>query len=77
MGNREIKRLEKDYKDKGYGDFKKDLADVVVKFLSDFQDRYNGISDKDVIKILEEGRKKAEKLASAKLEKVKNSIGIK
>jgi len=33
LGNREIKRLEKDYQGKGYGEFKADLADVVAKFL--------------------------------------------
>lgn len=77
LGNREIPRLVKDYKDKGYGDFKKDLAEVVVNFLTKFQARYNEISDKEAIKILEEGNKKMNLIASKKLEEVKNKIGIK
>ncbi len=76
LGTREIPRLVKDYRGKGYGDFKKDLADVVVKFLTDFQKKYNKISDDKVIKILEAGRKKVEKLASAKMEKVRQVIGV-
>lgn len=77
LGNREVKRLQKDYKDKGYGEFKADLAGVVVKFLSDFQEKYNSISDDDVVKILEQGRIRASKIANDKLEKIKTIIGIK
>lgn len=76
LGNRQIKRLEKDYTGKGYGDFKKDLAEVVAKFLENFQKKYNEISDADVITILESGREKAEVIAQEKLEKVKKLIGV-
>ncbi len=76
LGHREIKRLVKDNNGKGYGDFKKDLADVVVKFLEDFQARYNKISDSDVARILEEGRQKAEAIANKKLEEVRKLIGV-
>jgi len=76
LGIREIPRLVKDYKGKGYGDFKKDLADVVVKFLENFQKKYNSISDKEVIKILEDGRKRVEKMANIKIEKVRQVIGV-
>lgn len=76
MGNREIKRLEKDYLNKGYGDFKKDLAEVVVSFLAKFQDKYKQIEDVDVYKILELGQKKAKLKADLKLELVKKAIGI-
>lgn len=77
LGDRQVKRLEKDYSGKGYGDFKKDLADVVEKFLIGFQDRYNKISDEEVLKILEDGRIKAETIAQKKLEEVKKLIGVK
>lgn len=77
LGNREIKRLVKDYKDKGYGDFKKDLAEVVAKFLEDFQAKYNKISDAEVIKILEDGNKRVIEMAAKKLESIKKAIGVK
>jgi alpha-mannosidase len=48
----------------------------VVKFLTNFQDKYNKISDEEVVMILENGRVKAEAIASKKLEEVKKLIGI-
>ena len=76
LGNREIKRLEKDYKGKGYGEFKKDLAEVVVKFLEDFQAKYNSISYEEASKVLERGKEKAEAIANKKLQEVKKAIGV-
>jgi len=76
LGGRQIPRLVKDYSGKGYGDFKKDLAEVVAKFLEDFQKKYNKISDNDVKKVLEEGREKVEKMANEKMEKVRKLIGV-
>lgn len=76
LGTREIKRLVKDYKGKGYGDFKKDLADVVVKFLTDFQEKYNSISDEEVFEILEDGRKKMLEATDIKMEQVRKIIGV-
>jgi len=77
LGNREIPRLVKDYTNKGYGDFKRDLAEVVAEFLSSFQDKYNKISDDDIELILEEGNKKANELANLKLDEIKKAIGVK
>ncbi len=77
LGNRQIKRLEKDYLNVGYGDFKKDLAEVVIKFLSNFQEKYNNISDKQVIAVLKSGQQKAKKIAEEKLTLVKQAIGLK
>ena len=76
LGNREIKRLVKDYKDKGYGDFKKDLAEVVAKFLEDFQAKYNKISDAEVIKILKEGGKRVNEMAEKKMVDIRRAIGV-
>lgn len=76
LGNRQVKRLEKDYVGRGYGDFKKDLAEVAAKFLEGFQAKFNKISDDDVIKILEDGRQRAEKIAQKKLEEARKLIGV-
>jgi len=77
LGNREIPRLVKDYRDKRYGEFKQDLAEVVVKFLENFQNKYQAISNSQMNLILEEGRLKAEKIAQEKLDKIKRLIGVK
>lgn len=76
LSGKTIKILEKEYKDKGYGDFKKGLASEVEKFLQNFQDKYYALSDGAVLDILEDGRKRADKVASVTLEKVRRAIGV-
>ncbi|OGF25590.1 tryptophan--tRNA ligase [Candidatus Falkowbacteria bacterium RIFOXYB2_FULL_47_14] len=71
-----IRDIEKKYKRKGYGDFKKDLADIVKKFLADFQKKYNAISDKDVYFILSGGAERARPIAEETLKRVKEKLGI-
>lgn len=77
LSRRSIDEIEKEYEGKGYGDFKKDLEGVVVDFLTAFQKKYNKISDREALKILEAGRERAEETAQKTLAKVKKSIGIK
>jgi len=76
LGNRQIPRLVKDYQGKGYGEFKKDLAEVVAKFLIDFQNKFNNISDEEAKAVLEGGRQQAAALARAKMEKIRQVIGV-
>jgi len=76
LAKESIKKLEKRYEGKGYGDFKKDLADVVVEFLEGFQKRYNDISDSDVKKILNRGAKKVKKMSDKTMEDVKEVLGV-
>lgn len=72
-----ISNIVEKYTGKGYGDFKKDLAELVANFLVDFQKKFNKISDKEVKKLLEDGAEKARKIAAKKMEEVKQKIGIK
>jgi len=76
LADTEIKELENYYKNKGYGDFKKDLAEVVVKFLQEFQHRFNNFDDKFILEMMEKGRVKADEIASKKLQEVKEAIGV-
>lgn len=76
LGNKSVKEIEKEYEGKGYGDFKKGLADVVGDFLQSFQDKYYAISDGEVLDILEDGRVKAAKIANATLDKARLAIGV-
>ncbi|MBI5254569.1 tryptophan--tRNA ligase [Candidatus Falkowbacteria bacterium] len=71
-----IEQIEKDFAGKGYGDFKKELAERLVEFLTPIQEKYNSISDADVEKILAAGAEKARKLAQAKMILVKQTIGL-
>ena len=77
LANIDIKDLEKKYSGIMYGEFKKDLADVVAEFLNDFQKEYNKIDDKQIAEILAIGAKKAEPIAEETLIKAKKAIGVK
>lgn len=71
-----VKELEKKYTDRGYGDFKKDLAEVAARFIAEFQAKYNKISDKQVEKILLAGAKQAKLVAAKKMLQVRKAIGL-
>jgi tryptophanyl-tRNA synthetase len=77
LARESIKDLEKHYKGKGYGEFKKGLAEVVGNFLSEFQKKYNSFDDEEVAKILEAGAEKVQPIAKETIKRVKKTIGIK
>ena len=52
------------------------LAEVVIGFLTPFQEKFNSLSDEEVLKILEEGSRKVEKLAKLKMKEIKEKIGF-
>ena len=76
FSGKSTKELEEEFKDKGYGDFKKDTAKVVVQFLTNFQSNYNKISDNEVRKILDNGAREIKPIAERTLQKVKDRIGV-
>ncbi|MCD8209231.1 MAG: tryptophan--tRNA ligase [Coprobacillus sp.] len=72
-----IEEAEKHFSGCGYGDFKKEVAEVVVKELVPFQERYQEILSSGAYKeALEEGAKKAKAVASKTLLRVKEKIGL-
>jgi len=72
------KEIEKMYDGKSYGEFKSDLAEVVVNFLKPFQMKYAELkADPDhVMEILEHSEERARKLASTTLTEVKAKMGL-
>lgn len=71
-----INELEARYKNKGYGDFKKGLAQEVNDFLIKFQLKYNSFSDDEVRQILRDGADKVRPVAEQTLKRVKIKLGI-
>ena len=66
-----------EFKGKGYGEFKKAVADVVVQEIEKIQKRYNEIIKENIIEdVLNEGALKAHKMAFKKVKKVERKIGI-
>jgi tryptophanyl-tRNA synthetase len=70
-----IQEIVSEFTGKGYGEFKKKLAETVQEFLINFQKKYNNINHKKVCKILDEGARKLQKNALNKLESVRKKIG--
>jgi tryptophanyl-tRNA synthetase len=62
---------------KGYGDFKRELAEVTVEFLRPFQERVKQYDDASLMSILKSGAEKAMSIARPTLEKVYEAIGLK
>ncbi|NLK07745.1 MAG: tryptophan--tRNA ligase [Firmicutes bacterium] len=72
-----LDEIQSNYADSGYGDFKKDLAEVVVETLTPIQKRFAELSEPGVIEaILAEGRKKAEPLALPTLNRFRDRLGL-
>jgi len=73
-----ISKLESKYKGKNYGAFKSDLAELIVEKLSTIQKKYNALlkNPAKLKKILAEGAKAADKVASKTLSAVRSKIGL-
>lgn len=72
-----LDEIENLYQGKGYGDFKKDLAQIVVETIKPIQERYNQLINSDELdEVLNAGAKKANKVASAMLEQVEKAMGL-
>lgn len=69
--------IEKRYENKGYGEFKKEVADVVCDLLKNIQERFKKYNDKNILdKILFDGSNEARKEASATLNRVTKAMGL-
>ena len=77
LSGKAFKEIEEEFSGKGYGDFKKAVADVVCNTLEEIQDKYNKVIEGNLIGIaLNKGKEKAELLAKSKLKIVQEKIGI-
>jgi tryptophanyl-tRNA synthetase len=78
FSNKPIIDIEKKYENKGYAEFKKDLAEVIIKRLTNFQKKRKELekNPKKVEKILADGAKKAQKIATATMKEIKNKMGL-
>lgn len=72
-----IPELETKYEGKGYGDFKKDLVEVVVEALAPIKARYEEIRHSDeLIETLKDGAQRADAIAQQTMKRVKENFGL-
>jgi len=72
------KNIEEKFEGKGYGDLKKELAEMVIEGLRPVQQRYNEITAEPghIDALLKEGAEKARPMAEKKLAEVQIKIGL-
>ena len=78
LAGKNIPELEEQYRGKGYGDLKRDLAEVVVEALSPIRGRALELLDdpREIDEILEDGAERARKVASSTLRDAWAKMGL-
>lgn len=78
LANLSFKEIEVKYKNKGYVQFKADLAEAIIKGLKPFQKKKKDLENrpKYVKQILEKGADQARPLAQKTLQQVKQKMGL-
>ncbi|MEK3799727.1 tryptophan--tRNA ligase [Peribacillus sp. FSL H8-0477] len=77
FSKKSIPDIEKLYEGKGYGDFKSDLADVILSEIKPIQDRYHELLEStELDEILDRGAEKANLEANKMIKKMSNAMGL-
>lgn len=77
FSHKTIEEIEALYEGKGYGDFKADLAEVVLNEIRPIQERYyDFLNSSKLDEILDAGAEKANKVASKTVKKMENAMGL-
>ncbi|GLY11298.1 tryptophan--tRNA ligase [Pseudobacillus badius] len=72
-----VEEVETRYEGKGYGDFKAEMAEVVIRHLEPIQKRYYELLESEELDhILDEGALKANQTAGKMLKKMENAMGL-
>lgn len=78
MTGEPIQAIEMSFKGKGYGDFKKALAEAIIAHLSPITKKIQEYKEnpKELMRILDAGRDAAKKMAGKKMELVRERVGL-
>ena len=78
LTGRAVSAIEDEYTGRGYGDLKKDLAELVVEFVTPFRDRTLELLEdqQHLMDILDTGRRQASAIAEATLRDVFSRVGF-
>ncbi|RFU68028.1 tryptophan--tRNA ligase [Peribacillus saganii] len=77
FSGKSIEELESKYEGKGYGDFKADLAQVVLEEITPIQERYYSILESSELdEILDRGAERANIEANKMVRKMMNAVGL-
>lgn len=77
MSGRTVSEIEKEYREKGYGNFKKYCATVTIEKIQIIQKKYNElVNSKELDQILQKGIEKSRTIAYEKSEQIKKLVGL-
>lgn len=78
LAGRSVAELENDYQGKGYGDLKKDLAEVLIEWVTPIRDRVQSYLDDpaELDKILSRGADRARETAAPTIATVYDRLGL-
>ncbi|MBI2054204.1 MAG: tryptophan--tRNA ligase [Candidatus Staskawiczbacteria bacterium] len=73
-----VPNIEKQFKNKGYADFKKSLAKVVIDYLEPFRRKQKELLSREVYvkEILNKGKSRAQTIAHATMQEVRSKMGL-
>lgn len=73
-----VKEIEKKFKNKGYSDFKKSLAELLINSLEPFRKKRKELLSREVYlkEILDQGTKRAQIIAQSTIQNVKKKMGL-
>lgn len=77
LTGKEFAEIEKEFEGKGYGDFKRAVADAVINEMEPFKKRYEEIISSGLVdEVLRDGAKKASVIANETLARVQKAVGL-
>jgi len=78
LTDKTTQEIEKEFKGKGYGDFKKSLAQIVVNYLEPFRRKQKELQTRDVYvkEILNKGASRAKIIAETTMKEVREKMGL-
>jgi len=76
FSKKKIEEIEKEFEGKGYAEFKKATAELLIDSLKNFRETKKKFSEKKIKTLLDKGAKKAEKLALPTMAKASKKMGL-
>ena len=78
LSGRTIQEIEKEFNGKGYGDFKKSLAKVVINYLEPYRRKQKELLTREVYvqEILNKGKSRARTIAQTTMQEVREKMGL-
>ena len=77
LNGKSFEEIEKEFEGKGYGDFKRAVADVVCAEMEALQSKYHEVISSGLVdKVLEKGAARANEVATKVLARVQKAVGL-